>query len=497
MKKSTLSLVIILAAVVCHFAQVVETRLSISPLVEGSKRYHYVPFDVPANAESIEIEYSYDKKGGANTLDIGVFDSDFDEKEKTLSGFRGWSGGRRSKIFLSRNAATNGYTAGRIPQGKWRVIFGLYKVAPEGVEVTIRIRINQIDPTLIEQSMRETNTKYTVPQKEKLPPPQKFNGLNWFRGDLHIHTFHSDGNWTFPMVFDSAVALGLNFVGLTEHNTLSHHPEIDRLTPKYKGLLALRGEEVTTYGGHFNTWGLLSGQVIDFRVTPQNQAELASSLNRVRQSGLIASINHPTALCGGCSWTYGDWSKMDAVEIWNGFWDPTDELALTEWDKLLQTGVRLPVIGSSDTHEPPIPQRKVGQPSLGEPTNHAGMNKLTQKELLTALANGRLWISNLPKNYELEFSAVVGKERFHQGDLINLSTKPIVLNFKSAKFPDNSLVKLISNGKVIRIEETKNGQTQFQMSLNVEKDSYFRVEIRDQENKMLALTNPIYFRSSK
>ncbi len=118
-------------------AQTFEKKVSVSSLKEGASRYFYVPFEVPKKARSLTVYYEYDRKNGANVLDLGVFDAGFDSTENNIKGFRGWSGGRRNTIFISEDSASNGYIAGKIPAGNWRVILGLYKVAPEGVEVKL------------------------------------------------------------------------------------------------------------------------------------------------------------------------------------------------------------------------------------------------------------------------------------------------------------------------------------------------------------------------
>ena len=238
------------------WSQKFEQKISIPPLTENSTRYFYVPFEVPENTKSITLSYSYDKKGGSNTLDLGVFDSDFKADQQDLRGFREWSGGRRNEIFVSDTKATNGYLPGKIQSGRWQVILGLYKVAPEGVEVTIKVTFNHFPESLLNQPKEESDRSFSVANPSDGWKLQRFNGLNWYRGDLHIHTFHSDGNWTFPMIFAYARAQRLDFIGLTDHNTRSHHAEIDEVSKSFPKILALRGEEVTTYGGHINVWGI-------------------------------------------------------------------------------------------------------------------------------------------------------------------------------------------------------------------------------------------------
>lgn len=184
---------------------------------------------------------------------------------------------------------------------------------------------------------------------------------------------------------------------------------------------------------------------------------------------------------------------MDSIEVWNGDWDATDELALKQWDKILQQGKKLAVIGSSDTHQPPIPERTSGNPSLGEPTNHVGMKKLSQTELLSAVKKGRIWMSDLPKNYRLEFSALANGKRLNLGDTAEITNSETKLSLNAENFPAEAFVLLISNGQIIRNNKISGKKYKFEMPVRIDKNLYFRIEIRDADNKMLVLSNPIYF----
>ena len=46
-------------------------------------------------------------------------------------------------------------------------------------------------------------------------------GPGWYRGDLHGHTLHSDGDWDVPDLVAAARHNQFDFVTLTDHNTLS------------------------------------------------------------------------------------------------------------------------------------------------------------------------------------------------------------------------------------------------------------------------------------
>lgn len=479
-------------------AQTFEKKLNIAPLKEDATRYAYIPFDVPANVKSLSVSYEYDKKGGANVLDLGVFDS-CSKSESDICGFRGWSGGRRNTIFIAETTATNGYVPGKISAGEWRVILGLYKIAPEGVEVTIKISINEIDIQAAQQLADEKERGFDFLTAPRVAA-QKTNGYTWFRGDLHTHTFHSDGSWTVKAVLDYANANNLDFVSITDHNTFSHHAEIDRLAPNYKNLLVMRGEEATTYGGHFNVWGLPPGKLVDFRVTPSNVKQLADVLREKSAPKLFASINHPTALCGGCDWSYGDdlWTAVSSVEIWNGAWDWQDEAALQKWDTMLQKGKRVRAIGSSDSHSPPAEQNAYATNlAIGTPTNFVGVRKLTQKDILEAIENGRAWVAENP-NYNLNFTGENNNSRAVIGDSLFVARdKTVKFAFSGREFPVGATVAIISGGTAL--QKTTLDKTAFALNFTIKSNGseYFRIEVRDSAGKMLAFTNPIYTQNKK
>ena len=58
---------------------------------------------------------------------------------------------------------------------------------------------------------------------ENTTTEQVLSKKRWVSGDLHMHTVHSDGDWTVSSLMDAAVAAELDFIAITDHNTYSHH----------------------------------------------------------------------------------------------------------------------------------------------------------------------------------------------------------------------------------------------------------------------------------
>jgi predicted metal-dependent phosphoesterase TrpH len=494
--------------------QTTERLVHVAPPGPRDSRYVYVPFDVPSHAARIKISYQYERANGANTIDIGLFDERSTSSDTDPQGFRGWSGGRRSEFFISRDEATPGYLPGEMPAGTWRIILGLYRVVSAGMDVSFKIEIEtegngsaSSTPAERRTSSASTGASVTPVAESSTRAPsrqQKIAGHSsrWWSGDLHMHTVHSDGVWTIAELISAARKIGLDFICITDHNTASHHAEIDRFhhpsrdarlgTPvraRSRQPLVLRGEEITTYGGHANAWGLTSNTWIDFRSRPGDTARISNIAAQAHRSGALISINHPFALCGGCAWSYDAAARdFDAIEVWNSAWDQTDEQALTMWDKILQSGRHITAIASSDSHRPTNP--------IGKPTTHVGANDRSQTALLDSIRYGRVYLTSDVARPVVTFEAEATGERHLRwiiGDEVHLSAPDTVRFFVTAQDgPPDATISLISNGQVIRSLPAKaDGQPQV-IRIECQHDSYFRLEVRDGTKAMLALTNPIY-----
>jgi hypothetical protein len=471
----------------------IERLVHIDPPKAGDSRYTYIAFTVPTHTTNIKVSYQYDRAGGNNTLDIGLFDARSSGTDRDPRGFRGWSGGRRSEFFVSRGEATPGYLKGAMAPGTWRIILGLYRVAPAGVDVTFKISITteeqiatSLPPRIGSSVIVETSNGSAWSN------PVGRQDLRWFRGDLHMHTIHSDGDWTIDELLSSARNLGLDFICITDHNTSSHHLEIDQLRKDFSQPLLLRGEEITTYGGHTNAWGLPSGTWIDFRVLPKDSTRMSKVVTAVHRAGALISINHPFALCGGCAWTYASVVReFDAIEVWNGEWDVTDNLALTMWDKILQSGRRPTAIGSSDSHRAANP--------IGQPTTHVAARVASEAALLNGMRQGRVYLTRELAVPVLNFEAETtrSKTRWRIGDEIHLSAPTTIRFLISATSIPGAAISLVSNGQVLRSLSTTSTIQPQVIEIECRSNSYYRLEVRDAAKAMLALTNPIFVKISR
>ncbi|WP_336215668.1 CehA/McbA family metallohydrolase [Nonomuraea sp. LPB2021202275-12-8] len=251
-----------------------------------------VPFEVPAGTAAVTVRLAYDRSQGVLDLGCGAPD-----------GFRGWSGGARDTYTITGDWATPGYLPGEPEPGVWNVWVRLHRIPPQGLDYTLEILAETAPPA--RPAVEEPPAGERPPRRD-IPD---IDGLRWFAGDFHAHTLHSDGSLTIAELAELARGRGLDFLTVTDHNTVSHHPELAKTD---RGIALLPGQEVTTDRGHANVFGDVGW--VDFRQPADSWVEHAA-----REGGLI-SINHP--LGGDCAWLQPLTERPRVAEVWHsGWWD--------------------------------------------------------------------------------------------------------------------------------------------------------------------------------
>ena len=240
--------------------------------------WQYLPVEVPDGACGLRAELEYERSRAV--LDLGCM---------APCGFRGWSGGARRSFVISPDAATPGYLPGDLEPGTWQVMIGLHRVPPGGAEYRLTVQVSTTHGELVPPPPPDP-----LPPLADRPPRRELPagpGRRWLAGDLHTHTVHSDGVMTVPELARFAAGQGLDFVAVTDHNTISHHAELPAAAAAH-GIILLPGQEVTVQAGHAGALGDIGW--IDFR-------EPADAwLDATERAGGLLSVNHPIA--GDVSW---------------------------------------------------------------------------------------------------------------------------------------------------------------------------------------------------
>jgi hypothetical protein len=323
-----------------------------------SSPWHYLPVEVPPGSSALRVDLEYNAAGAG--LDLGCFGPD---------GFRGWSGGAKRSFTITEKTATPGYLAGELEPGLWQVVIGLHRIPWDGVRYQLTAETAHATFAGAEEAARAPLVDR--PARRELPAA---TGMRWLAGDLHSHTVHSDGALTVPELARFAVERGLDFLAITDHNTISHHQELPAASAAH-GVVLVPGQEVTTEQGHANAFGDLPW--VDFREPPD------SWLAATEAGGGLLSVNHPYG--GQNSWIAPMERRPPLIEVWHWSWlDLKWTTPLSWWLAWYPDAI---AVGGSDWHRPG------SDAPPGSPTTWVQVYSAEPSGVLDGVAAGRVAIS--------------------------------------------------------------------------------------------------------
>jgi hypothetical protein len=228
----------------------------------------------------------------------------------------------------------------------------------------------------------------SIPLETITPGP-----AGWLRGELHSHTVHSDGEFSVPVLIEQARQRGLDFLAITDHNTVTGLSEVD---PAVLGdLVIVPGMELTTFRGHALALGTTCW--IDWR-TGYNGWTMQDAAHQVHEQGGLFILAHPkdigSPVCTGCRWEYDDFNLelADGIEIWNGWWpgfNQSSAKTLDLWQELQSQAVFMPATSGSDYHH----ENDWGP---GRPAAYVRVEQRSAAGVLEGVRKGRMISSSGP-----------------------------------------------------------------------------------------------------
>jgi len=366
--------------------------------------------------------------------------------------FRGrWDAGKK-EVIISENISSPGMLSGPLYPGRWKLELEVAAIVTDECKYEIKIETKRYD---------------TKPK--------------WIRGHLHVHTYHSDGKNSLDEMVEESKRQGLDFIALTDHNTISGHKDIK----EYENFCVIHGMEFTTHKGHATALGIR--EYIDWRTN--DDRSINDIITEVHHLGGLFAVAHPFVLggviCGGCKWNYTendfDYENVDLLEIWSGSWSELEIpniLAIRLWDRLLNKGIHVVGISGKDWHN-----KTNNPPDCG--VNYILVNELSENAILSSLSAGRVFISIGPT---IEFYATYNGIRYEMGDVIPFQNDEKVLFHCSARSEIPFKVFVVKNSKVFLNAQ----KSQFDFSVTPQGGDWYRMEVYElQFDRPLAISNPI------
>lgn len=440
----------------------------------GIDQWAYLPFEVPMGVQRIRVSTSHDHLAVGsvvrNVLDLGIF-GPAGHDLGNAAGFRGWSGGARDGFVISESYATPGYLAGRIEPGVWAVALGPVVLNPWGMGWQVNV--------ILEKGLAAAENDPAIAY-----PPPPAGRAGWYRGDLHLHTVHSDGQRDPDGMVTAARDSGLDFIVSTDHNTNS----ANRVWPHcHTGLLlVIPGEEVTTRHGHWLAVGLPPRGWVDWRYAPRDGV-FPRFAAEVRAAGGLVVAAHPAVPVPGSLWEFG-FEHVDALEVWNGRWNVDDEVSLRIWQRLLRDGRRVMAVGGSDSH--------AEQQPVGAPQTVVYARELSVPALVDGLRCGRSYIVRSHSvTVELTASQPDSLEVAGPGETLPSGGSVTVTAMVTGAAGTN-VALITAAGCVGRQTVDGSARTMLRWQVDAATARFARLEVREALRRplgaMVALTNPVW-----
>ena len=461
-------------------------------------------FNVPANCAILKIYFEYDPLWEKNpktmrrALDLAGL---YQDKVEENAGFRNlitvslndpenFRGAHhyfntQQEMILSASEASLGFIAGEIQAGQWELILSCHGIFSDEIQATLKIEAwlsKPAEPFLCPFAQARPDLKV------KDRPFIGSQDLVDYRLELHAHTTHSDAQQSTQELLQAADQLSLDWLAITDHNTISALQEAKHLPQDSYRVKLLVGMELTTFYGHFLIYGPQAKVCRDWtRVTWDN---FNHYLQTLVEEGLMVTIAHPfdvgNPYCTGCRFDYplADYRYVDNIEVWNEA-NPVgrakNEQAYQHWLQLLKAGLEINATAGRDWHR--------SNPTDQVAITHVMAPKEAQAaQILQALSLGRSYISLQP---ELSFTV---NQHYQLGDRVPQIFDQWQVDIALSDLPKQAQrIELWSEDQCLLTESIAGSNGYHgQFTLPMADHRLLRLEVLDSANQLLLFTNPIY-----
>ena len=352
------------------------------------------------------------------------------------------------------------------------------------------------------------------------PSPVLDKRGGWYRGELHAHSVHGRGVETVAELVKRAEKLKLDFLAITDRNTLAAALDPDFQS---KSTVLIPAME---WGDDERGQALLYAPATFPKYT-ESLAEAQAMVITLQAQGGLFAIAHPNFPIG--SWQWG-LQYAGAVEVWCREWRMIPPMYLGQLDERLTQrkdgrlvysiaiaaatqgfsansqaalfydlelvrGMKASVIAGSNTAHPKVP--------MGEPLTYVYAREKSMRGIVQGLRNGRTFVSRGVDGPIIEFWADVLADNtvdVGMGGIIPVNRKSrLIVSVLRAK---GARLDILLNGLPIRSRLIKSDRLTYAIEETPDIFAVYRVRIVKTADEMgfgptelLAMSSPIYAQS--
>lgn len=296
-------------------------------------------------------------------------------------------------------------------------------------------------------------------------------------GDIHSHSYYSDGTCEVAELKKYADLADMDFLFVTDHDTLEHKADCNALENVWLGQEPCCGPH---HIGMLCPPSLFTPRLDNFRDDWQAAKDLAPFTWAAHPTGWHPDVCYPKEDIDQLF----NLGESLAIEVLNGFakisdtYDQWQARNIELWDKLLLSGKHVTAVAGSDSHF-----------AAGVGCVWTGVfgAKCTSKSVIDTLNAGKTIASEAP------ILLLISGETYPGGTIKIKTNESINFKLRAADSLGLSEVRLIRNGETIKSFEVK-GRQLFEEEFAdkaISGNSYYRLECVSIDYKH-GFTNPIY-----
>ncbi|QUI22611.1 PHP domain-containing protein [Vallitalea pronyensis] len=392
-------------------------------------------------------------------------------------------------VYISRVKATMNGLAHDLIGGSYKVVIFTYEEEAAFVKDELMVRFNitvnedkAIDKAYLQEEAWYGENGVRLDFDHCIKDEAKY-----YKGDFHGHSIYSDGKNQPSQVAKIVRQQGLDFIALTEHNTIP-------FGYKKLGCLPIPSFELTLDMGHMNIHGVHRLAFPELVQSSQNPYDLLHQTLETYTPTANISMNHMFLE----PWHFQDGDfDMRRIHTLEIICDPTyptspeaNDKAARFLDFLWEAGFKIYGIGGSDSHNL-YEERYEGAslPSVyGDPATYVHCHGLSINHVIDGIKHGHCYVARF-----VQLDINIMHETYLPGQQIGDDVRELTYQIKVKNCCSTYRGRFICNGRVIKQQMISKKNSTMKLTIILSEDPFWlRFGLYDEDGHVIAYVNPIY-----